>query len=374
MTRSLRSLAVGLLGIASPLALAQSPPQVLVDASAIAQTYTTDDGAIQQVTVPLRASVRVSRAIEVEYRTAVATAHGDGLKTVSGLTDTQIGARFSQPVGRGVLDLSLTTSLPTGQTSLTLDELATASTLSIDDYAFATPSFGRGMVVAPGVSVALPIGETAALGLGAVYSVASDYTLVALDPEAYAPGDELLLTAGVDAAFGRRGLVSVEGTFTRYGKDAYREATYQPGSMISGAVRLAMGTGIIRTRAFASIRQVTDGTFNVPSAPLRVTVPYTRPTQATLGLGVDMERSQFAVSLTGGLRYLGSEGTPNEGAPISALADQQVLLDIGMAPSLRLSPTAQLRASFTATRAIGEGAEDAPLSGTRASVGLRVGI
>lgn len=374
MTRSLRSLALGLLGIVSPLAFAQSSPQVLIDASAIAQSYTTDDGTVQQTTIPLRASVRVSRSIEVQYRTAFATADGDGLETVSGLTDTQIGARFSQPVGRGVLDLSLTTSLPTGQTSLTLAELATASTLSIDDYAFATPSFGRGMVVAPGVSVALPVGETTALGLGAVYSVASDYTLVALDPEPYAPGDELLLTAGLDAAFGRSGLVTVEGSFTRYGEDAYREATYQPGSMVSGAIRVAMGSGPVRTRALASLRRVTDGTFDVPDAALRVAVPYTRPTQAALGLGVDVVQSQFGVSLTGGLRYLGSEETPNEDAPISALADQQVLLDWSLAPTLRLSPTAHLRASLTATRAIGEDAEDAPLSGTRASVGLRVGF
>ena len=365
-----------LLGLASPLASAQRAPLVLLDASAIAQSYTTGDGTVAQVTLPLAASVRISKAIEVAYRTAFATASGDDLEMVSGLTDTQIGARFSQPIGGGIVDLSLTASLPTGQTALTLTELATASTLSLDDYAFATPSFGRGTVLLPGVSVALPLSETAAVGVGAVYSIASDYTLVALDPASYGPGNEMLLTAGLDAALGRAGLVSIEGSYTRYGDDTYREATYSPGSKLGGAVRLSLGTGTLRTRMLASVRRVTNGTFRVPEAALRVNVPYTRPTQGVLAFGIDSVQPRFDVSLTGRLRYYGSEDSEStsETAPIAALADQQVLLDAGIASSLRLSPTLRLRGGFTTTRAIGEDAEELPFSGTRVRVGLRVGF
>ena len=367
---------LALVSLASTQALAQSAPSVIVDASAIAQSYTTDDGTVTQTTVPLRASFQLARNVQMNVRTAFATAEGDDLEAISGVTDTQFGARLSGSIGKGIVDLSMTASLPTGQTALSIEQLVTASTLSLDDYAFATPSFGRGTVLAPGASVAFPISETAAVGLGAVYSIASGYTLVAFDGVDYMPGNELLLTAGLDAALGRSGLVTVEGSYVSYGEDSYREATYSPGGNLGGAVRLALGTGTVRTRWLASVRRVTEGTFTVPSARFQATVPYTRPTQSTLAVGVDWVRPGFDLGLTGGIRTYGSDDseTTSETAPVSALADQQVLLDVGLAPSLRLSPTARLRGAVTYTLAVGDEAEDAPLSGTRASVGLRMGF
>ncbi|GAB5536909.1 MAG: hypothetical protein Rubg2KO_31580 [Rubricoccaceae bacterium] len=360
---------------ASPLATAQTAPPVIVDVSAIGQSYTTDDGTITQVTVPLRASFQIARNVSMNVRTAFATASGDGLEPLSGLTDTQVGTRFSGTVGKGIVDVSLSASLPTGQTALSLDQLATASTLSLDDYAFATPSFGRGAVLAPGISVALPVSQTAAVGMGAVYSISSEYTLVQSDEAAYMPGNELLLTAGLDATLGRIGLVTVEGSYVQYGDDSYREATYSPGGALGGTVRLALGTGPIRTRLLASARRVTDGTLSVPSTRFQATIPYTRPTQNTLALGVDVVQPGFDVGLTGGFRTYASEAEPqSDTAPVAALANEQVLLDIGIAPSFRLSSTARLRGAVTYTRAVGEEAEDAPFSGMRASAGLRIGL
>jgi len=362
-------------GFASPWALAQTTPSVIVDASSIGQSYTTQDGTVNQVTIPLRASFTLFRNVEMNIRTAYAAANGDGLEPLSGLTDTQVGARFSGAVGKGIVDVSLSASLPTGQTALSLEQLATASTLSLDDYAFATSSFGRGTVLAPGISVALPISETTAVGIGAVYSISSEYTLIQFDSVPYVPGNELLLTAGVDAAMGRIGLVTVEGSYVQYGDDTYREATYSPGGTLGGMVRLALGTGTVRTRLLASARRVTDGTLSVPSTSFQATVPYTRPTQNTLALSVDVVHTGFTLALNGGFRTYASDAPPqNDTAPVSVLADEQVLLDIGIAPSLRLSSTARLRGALTYTRAVGEDAEDAPLSGTRASIGLRVGF
>jgi hypothetical protein len=273
------------------------------------------------------------------------------------------------------MDVSLGASLPTGKTGLSPLQLATASTLSLDDYAFATPSFGRGLVLSPGVSIALPLSETAAFGMGTVYSIASEYTLVESDDAQYAPGNELLLTAGIDATLGRTSMMTVEGSYVVYGDDAYREATYSPGGTLGGAVRLSIGGGTLRTRMLASVRRVSDGRFAVPRALFRADVPYTRPTQGTLALSVDVVRPAFDVGLTGGLRTYASDAeSPSGTAPVSALADQQVLLDVGIAPSLRLSPTARLRGALTTTRAIGREAEDAPFSGVRASMGLRVGF
>ena len=98
--------------------------------------------------------------------------------------------------------------------------------------------------------------------------------------------------------------------------------------------------------------------------------------QSTRAVGVAGVRPGFDLGLTGGIRTYGSDEseTTSETAPVSALADQQVLLDVGLAPSLRLSPTARLRGAITYTLAVGDEAEDAPLSGTRASVGLRMGF
>lgn len=370
------SLSAGLLGLALAMlalpARAQTDPRAVVEVGAVAQSYPNGDNAtVSELTIPLRASVMaVPGILELSARTAYGSVSGDGLESLSGLGDTQVGANVRRPVGGGLVDLSFTASLPTGQTSLSDDQFATASVLALDDYAFALPSLGQGMVIVPGLTVAVPVGSGLALGVGASYSMPSAYTPFD-DGNSYAPADETILTAGFDASLGGASRFTLEGSYVMYGQDTFGTETFSPGDKIAGRLRLALGSGAVRGSFLARYRQVGDGTIGTPIRP----VAFIRPNQAQVALGLTFVQPTVEVGVSSGLRYYGSFEDAADAANFeSSLSGQQVLLDLAASPSVRVGPNTQVTGTFTYTLGIAEIAGAAPFSGFRAGGGVRVGI
>ena len=359
---------------AAPLdarAQASPAPRVVVDVAALSQSYATgEDQSVAEVSVPLSIAAAVTPRLGLSARTAYASVTGDGLATLSGLADTQLGASWEQPVGGGILDLSLSLNVPTGQTALTEEQFATSATLALDDYAFAVPTLGRGLVLSPALAVALPLGDALAVGAGAAYASSSSFTLFASDTSAYTPAAETILTAGLDASLGGASSFTLEGSYVTYGEDRYRGTAFRPGDKLAASLRLALGSGTVRSHVVARYRQVSEG-----EIATRGPVAYLRPTQAQVALGIDVVRPGVEVGLVSGLRYYGtlSEAT-SASAFATALADQQVLLDLGLAPTVRLGASAALRGSVTYTLGVAEAAGAAPLTGLRIGGGVSVGI
>lgn len=350
-------------------ASAQTDPRVTVNVGAIAQDYPTGtDQTIRELTIPIRAAVAVMPGIEVSARTAYGSVTGDGLADLSGLGDTQLGANVRRPVGGGLVDLSLMVNLPTGQTTLSEEQFATATTLALDDYVFALPTFGQGMVVAPGLTLAVPVGSGLALGVGAAYSISSAYTPFEGATSTYAPADETILTGGMDASLGGASRFTLEGSYVLYGDDTYADETFSPGDKVAGRMRLALGSGAVRGSFLARYRQVGDGSIGTPLRP----VTYLRPNQAQVALGLSFVQPMFDVGVSSGVRYYGSFSDIEDAPREIALADQQVLLDLTASPTVQVGANATLMGSFTYTMGLGEEFGAAPFTGTRASVGLQV--
>jgi len=370
------SLKARILAVALALAMglsasAQTDPRVVVEVGAIAQDYPTGtDLTVSELTIPVRASVAVIPGVEVSARTAYGSVSGDGLESLSGLGDTQLGANWRRPVGGGLVDVSLMLSLPTGQTALSEEQFATASILALDDYAFALPTFGQGMVFAPGLTIAVPVGSGLALGAGVSYSMSSDYTPFADASSTYTPADETILTGGLDASLGGESRFTLEGSYVLYGDDTFEGETFSPGDKVAGRMRLALGSDAVRGSFLARYRQVGDGTIGTPLRP----VTYLRPNQAQVALGLSFVQPMFDVGVSSGVRFYGSFSDIEDASRETALSGQQVLLDFTASPTVQVSPNAKLVGSFTYTMGVGEEFGASPFTGTRAGVGARVSL
>ncbi len=365
---ALFSLAVG--------AAAQPGPRAVVEAGAVFQSYATaDDQGVSEVTVPLAVAAEVGNGVTVHLRTVYASVNGDGLESLSGLGDTQLGVGWQRAVGGAVVDVSLATSVPTGQTALTDEQFSTSAALAVDDYAFALPTLGQGAVLSPSLALAVPMGPGAAVGVGVAYSARASYTLFAADTSSYAPANETILTAGIDAGLGRASSFTLEGSYVLYSDDSYRGQAFSPGDKVAASMQLVLGGRVVRGRLLARYRQVFDGAAGVTARP----VSYRRPSQAQLALGLGLGPEDAEVALSVGARYYGSVTDVADAVTVAeevagVLAEQQVLLDLGLAPTVAVTPAVRLRGTFVYTLGVAEAAGASPLTGYRVGASVQVGL
>jgi hypothetical protein len=308
----------------------------------------------------------------VSLRTVYGSVSGDGLESLSGLGDTQLGVGVQRALGAGLVDLSVTASLPTGQTALTDEQFATSVILAVDDFAFSLPTFGQGAAVSPGLAIALPMGSGAAVGAGVAYSARSSYTLFDSDTSSYTPANETILTLGLDIG-GGAGTFTVEGSYVFYGDDGYRGETFSPGDKAAATMRVDVDGRTFRSQLLARYRHVFDGTVGPSNRP----VTYLRPSQAQVALGLGFGPEDLEVALSVGGRYYGTlQDLPDGefGPDGSGLSKQQFLLDLGIAPSIAVGENARIRGGFTYTLGVAEAGGATALTGYRFGASVRVGI
>lgn len=363
--------AASLLGLAlSAAATAQVGPGFgatrVLDIGAVVQSYTVGESAeLRQVSVPISASMRLPSGIGFGLRTVYATVSSDDLESLSSIGDSQLGLSYLRAAGRGIVETSVNLNLPTGKGTLDEAAFSTASTVAYDDFGFMTPTLGQGASISPSLSVAFPAGPEAALGFGVSYALKSAYEPFEADTSAYAPGNELALTVGIDTRSGSNS-VSFDITAVRYGQDEFRGNAFQPGSKISATARWKLGTGRLRGRAIARYRHVLDGALGDDDRP----VVYLRPSHAILGIGILYDGPSAGIDVSATSRYYGSLKDLNVE---SAFGDQQILLDLAVAPSFALAPTTRAYGSFTYTMGLAQLVEQAnapTFGGFRAGLGI----
>jgi hypothetical protein len=372
----MRALSLGFLFAAtlalSPRGVAQTGDPALsggAEVGVVVQQYTVGSAAaVEQRSVPLSAAVRHRSGFGLSAYGVYASVQSDDLAPLSGLGDLHLGASFLRNVGGAAVEASLGATLPTGQGALSDDLFATAATIAFDDFAFATPSLGQGAALSPALTVALPLGRGAALGVGASYASRAAYAPFEGDTSAYAPADEVALTAGLTALLGGANSVTLDVSMVRYGDDTFRGRTYSPGDKVAATALWMMGSGAVRGRILARYRQVFDGFVGQDDRP----VAYLRPSQATLGLGLVVGSAAAAVDLSGTARYYGTI-KEIEGLSDVGFGEQQVLLDLGVSPRVAIGAGARLRGAFTYTTGLAERVEEAnapAFTGFRAALGL----
>ena len=167
-----------------------------------------------QFSVPVYVRLAFGRSLSLALRGSQATASGGNVQKLSGVTDTQLS--FFCSAANFIFNLGF--NFPSGKRALTYDEFLTTSLLSLNHYNFQTPSYGQGFNVSPGFTWAWPLSEKFAVGLGASYQYKGKFKPLAFIDN-YDPGDEILLTGGLDWRMGETAKFAVDVIFTLYGKD-----------------------------------------------------------------------------------------------------------------------------------------------------------
>lgn len=227
-------LTAGAVAQESGYGLVQQASDASLSTMATAQVWETDaDRYFGEVSMPIALRIPLGERASLSMRGAGAAAEGTNSTRVTGMTDVQAAVTYRLDVEDAVLLLSLGANLPSGKRELTNEEFATAFKLSRNLFRFREPSFGQGFNVAPGFMVALPLNDRIAVGGGVSYQLKGAYRPLESFADDYDPGDELLLTAGVDVRLHQTTYLSSDVTYTRYGRDRLGdEEAFGPGDKV----------------------------------------------------------------------------------------------------------------------------------------------
>ena len=185
---------------------------------------------------------------------AQAQVNGD-VPGLDGLADVQAYTNVRLPSLNMVFGLQL--NFPSGKTELNRGEFESSFAISNPIFRFRVPSFGQGLNISPSIMWVYPVKETVVVGLGASYQYLGDYTSIE-NTGKYNPGDEILLTAGIDFRLTPTTRMSGDIIYTNFGKDQYEnKEIYAAGDKILLSLQLKRYfgyhvlqlTGLYRSRA-----------------------------------------------------------------------------------------------------------------------------
>jgi hypothetical protein len=159
------------------------------------QHWGSNNFGISEISIPVSVYYPVNREMSISMRTGQANIQGD-VKSLSGLTDTQLGMNYHLEDYNLVLNCGI--NLPSGKKELTQEELSTSTLLSYNYYNFQVPNFGQGLNISSGATWAKPVKENLVVGLGVSYQFTGGFKPREGMKRPYNPGDEILLTSGLD--------------------------------------------------------------------------------------------------------------------------------------------------------------------------------
>jgi len=304
------------------------------------QRYVDGDARIEELTFPLSAFVPVTPELGLSLRASPARASGRALESVGSVSDAQIGATYSKGFRRTSLVLGLSANLPVGKTSLSAREFDTSRRLSQNFYDFYLPIFGQGLNVAQSLTLAVPIHERIVVGAGAAYQIKGPFTPSSAFPDEYDPGDELLLTAGLDVQISSSSALSGDLTVTTYAGDTVSdEVVFGSGNRFTLTAQLLQYVGRDELRLIARYRS--KGRSELPAVDGTVTKgERTVPNQAELSGRYRLRLDEnTTVALLGHGRYYSAAGA----------FGSKSLVDVGVAPEHALSSTILLLTRFAYT-------------------------
>ncbi len=188
---------------------------------------------ISQVAVPLFVSVPLSERLTIDVGTSYARSRvvaGSTASEISGLTDTQV--RGNLTLGSDFVVLTAGLNLPTGTSSVTLDQFAAAGLIGNDFLAFPISNMGTGLAVTGGIAVARAVGEWN-LGIGGTLRRSSSYEPFDIPGQTlrFQPGNEYRARVGVDRTVGA-GRIALGLTYSAFGKDDVGGSVYNTGDRV----------------------------------------------------------------------------------------------------------------------------------------------
>lgn len=223
------------------------------------QVHAPADETIAELAIPVFISIPVGRRLSFDVGTAYANARvtaGAVHSAISGLTDTQIRGNYT--FGDDFVVLTAGVSLPTGESSVTADQVLAAGRIGNDFLAFPVSEMGTGLAATGGIAVARPFGDW---GIGAGLAVRRSRAYEPFDVAGasfrYRPGNEVRARLGVDRPLAA-GRLALAVTYAAFGHDDADGSTYNTGDRV-----IAQGvlTGLVGAHDY------TIAAYNVFRAP-----------------------------------------------------------------------------------------------------------
>lgn len=327
------------------------------------------EATVSQFHLPVVGSLALSENLDLVISTAYASSdlEPEGGSSLSLASASGVkGQLFVRLLGNRLL-LQGGVNVPTGGTALDLDELTVVQALSSPLLGFRLKHYGEGFNVGGGAAIALPLGESATLGLGGGFVQRGAYEFVEGD-EDYQPGTEISGSTGLD--FNREGVpvLRLDATYRMFGEDELgEEAIFEEGDQIE--LQASASTVPAPLAARARVRAVIKDDNTV----------FTGEGENIESITLDAGRS---VQVDGGLSYGISEaariGIAGEFLQFSGDADgARDGYTFGVGPTLELGLGARARLGLEALYLSGQtdDIEDIPgadLSGFSISLGFFV--
>ena len=339
-----------------PLHVGAQRVPVQVTTGAVYQQFADDGAALGQLALPLTGVVPVTEGVGLSLRASYASASGDDLASVGGLADAQAAVSVHRALGAGAAVASLSVNLPTGGGVATAEEAETAFLLGQGFYGFRLPSLGQGFNATPALTYAFPLSERLALGAGASYQYRGAFEPLGTVDDPYDPGDEVLLTAGLDYRLTEASTLALDASYVHYGEDTWGALAYTTGDAVSVTAQWAAALGGHEVRVLGRVRRKAD-TEVPPETAALLALDAAVPTQARLAGHVRLRLGErlYLGALAQGRYYDASEAF-----------DAKTLLDVGVLPEYALTPGLRLTIRLGAT--VGD------LRGFEAGAGLAWGL
>lgn len=181
--------------------------------------------------------------------------------TLSGLTDVLLRGIYQLKPDAAVLTVSV--NLPTGQKTISANQVIVASAVASDLVPFPVVSFGSGFSVTTGVALAAPVGPWA-LGFAGSFRYNGSYQPLSDTGLTMKPGAETRLRFGADRIVGQ-GRLSLGLTYSTFANDEVGTDLRRPGARYIPQASLSLPVGTNNSLALYSwdvYRTLTDTTLS----------------------------------------------------------------------------------------------------------------
>lgn len=188
-----------------------------------------DNFTVSETSFPLFIYYPVTRQMSISLQGNQANVAGD-VAAMNGITDLQLAVNYQWQEN---LVFNVGLNVPSGKNELTTPEFQTSALLSLNHFAFQVPNFGQGFNASPGLTWALPLGEKAVFGLGASYQYKGKFKPLKGMTDDYDPGDEILVTSGIDLLLSEKTTFSIDAVYIFFGEDKINsQKVYRSGNKI----------------------------------------------------------------------------------------------------------------------------------------------
>lgn len=209
-----------------------------------------------EIATPLEIYYPMNRQTAFMLRSSQGAFKGEDLSDLSGFGDTQLTALYHLSDNNILLQLGL--NLPTGKSPLTREQFQSSMLLGQTFYGYRLPNFGQGLNLSPGISWANPVSDQLILGLGLAYQLSGTYQPLSEDDRKYNPGNEILLTGGVDYQFDKITALSFDLILSFYGTDKFDTTeVYKAGNKIVATLKFQKYLGMNHLQLMGRFRSRT---------------------------------------------------------------------------------------------------------------------